>query len=124
MELYRAIAAKIIILKQTDCFWGGSLSFVSDNGHGTNREFVPKETMQADQVVSQAINQYTTLRLSFSENIVACISDYRWGLDWMIGFINTSYNQLNSYLQAIWRSRLFTQFTVHRYTRTRIPSLH
>jgi hypothetical protein len=31
---------------------------------------------------------------------------------------------VTSYLQAMDRYRRFTQFTVHRYTRTRIPSLH
>jgi hypothetical protein len=30
----------------------------------------------------------------------------------------------NPYLQAIQRYRRIRQFTVHRYTRTRIPSLH
>jgi hypothetical protein len=53
-------------------------------------------------------------------DIVNYISDYRWGLDWMIGLINT----INSYLQAIQPYRWITQFTLHRYLRTRILSLH
>jgi hypothetical protein len=68
-----------------------------------------------------------TLRLEFWEQyrqkyIITCVSDYRRGLDWMIGFINTLYNQL--VLTSTERDRWFTQFTVHRYTRTRILRLH
>jgi hypothetical protein len=48
---------------------------------------------------------------------------YRRVLDWVIGFIDTSYIQ-NSGLQAIQRYRWFTHFTVHCYTRTSVLSLH
>jgi hypothetical protein len=57
-----------------------------------------------------------------NKDIVTCISDYRRGLDWWINLL-TPY-KINSYLQAIQRYRWFTQFTFHRYTHTRILSLH
>jgi hypothetical protein len=53
--------------------------------------------------------------------IVAYFSDYKRGLDWIN--LLTPYT-INSYLQTIQRYRWFTQFTVHRYTRTTILRLH
>jgi hypothetical protein len=105
-------------LKQRDRFWWGSLSFVSDNGYDINREFVQKEIMHTDQVMSQAINQYTTIRLFFFENIVTIEGVWIGWLDLL-----TSHT-INSYLQAMQDYRWFTQFKVHRYTRTKIPILH
>jgi hypothetical protein len=58
-----------------------------------------------------------------TENIAKCISDYKWVLDWMIGFIalyiftTWDYRHLERYRQP-------THFAVHCYTRTRILSLH
>jgi hypothetical protein len=46
---------------------------------------------------------------------------YRRVLDWMIGFIETLFIQLGS--TGSTTLSLITQFTVHRYTRTRVLNL-
>jgi hypothetical protein len=53
--------------------------------------------------------------IHISNYIFACNNDYRRGLDWWIDLLRPY--TISSYLQAI-------QFTVHRYTRTSVPSLH
>jgi hypothetical protein len=79
-------------------------------------------------IIRQFSWYYTRYRILFliwihiSNNIVTCISDYRWDSDWWIDLL-TSYI-INTYLQAIQLYRLLTQFTIHCYTHTRILCLH
>jgi hypothetical protein len=49
---------------------------------------------------------------------------YRRVLDWMMGFIAPYTFTHNSGLQVIQRSLSSTHITFHRYTRTRVLSLH
>jgi hypothetical protein len=53
------------------------------------------------------ILMHTFVIISKLLDIVMCISDYRWGLDWWIDLL-THYT-MNLYLQAIWHYRLFKQ---------------
>jgi hypothetical protein len=51
-----------------------------------------------------------------------CIVNYKTGIDWMIGFVDTIFTQLGTTSGTA--LSLFTHFTVLRCTRTRVLSFH
>jgi hypothetical protein len=74
-------------------------------------------------IILELLKVYIYIQLLYKlSRVRGCVTNTnRFWIGWF--YLLTPYI-VSSYIQAIQRHRWFTQFTVHRYTRTRILSLH